>query len=301
VVVVASKYGRLGNRLFVYANVVAAAEEHGFEVWNPSFDEYAPLFPATAGDPLCRYPARRSRLPARCRGFAFQGCRALAEAAARASAVRRVVQVVRLGSGEELDLSDAAFVRAARHRTVLVQGWLLRDAPSLARHADTVRAHFRPFGRDAAEAQQTIQLARRGVEVLVGLHVRRGDYASFEGGRYFWSNTTYGQLARSAVALFPGRRVRVLVCSDEPVHTHGWAGVDVASGPGGVVTDLLVLAACDLLLGPPSTFTAWASFYGGVPLLGLHDPGAPFSLDDFSVAGIPGAAASRTLRLPSVP
>jgi hypothetical protein len=46
---------------------------------------------------------------------------------------------------------------------------------------------------------------------------------------------------------------------------------------------MYVLAACDLILGPPSTFSIWASYYGQVPLMQLDsrdylpEPGAYIS------------------------
>lgn len=33
-----------------------------------------------------------------------------------------------------------------------------------------------------------------------------------------------------------------------------------------MIEDLYAFAKTDLLMGPPSTFTLWASFYGDVPL-----------------------------------
>jgi hypothetical protein len=36
------------------------------------------------------------------------------------------------------------------------------------------------------------------------------------------------------------------------------------------ITDMYVLAACDAILGPPSTFSIWASYYGRVPLMQLE-------------------------------
>ncbi|MCW3058345.1 MAG: hypothetical protein JWQ02_166, partial [Capsulimonas sp.] len=43
------------------------------------------------------------------------------------------------------------------------------------------------------------------------------------------------------------------------------------------------LSECDYILGPPSTFTAWASFYGQKPLYKILEPEAAVSLDDFYV------------------
>jgi hypothetical protein len=36
------------------------------------------------------------------------------------------------------------------------------------------------------------------------------------------------------------------------------------------VGDLYALARCDYIMGPPSTYTQWASFYGNQPLYHLR-------------------------------
>ena len=48
-------------------------------------------------------------------------------------------------------------------------------------------------------------------------------------------------------------------------------GLSVGFAPGVPVEDLYALAACDYVLGPVSSFTQWASFYGSKPLLHLRD------------------------------
>jgi len=42
-------------------------------------------------------------------------------------------------------------------------------------------------------------------------------------------------------------------------------------------------ARCDYLIGPPSTFTMWASFYGQVPLNIICRNDQPQAIDDFRV------------------
>jgi hypothetical protein len=46
---------------------------------------------------------------------------------------------------------------------------------------------------------------------------------------------------------------------------------------------LYVLAGCHYLVGPPSTFTLWASYYGATPLYQVEDPDKAFSINDFKV------------------
>ena len=66
------------------------------------------------------------------------------------------------------------------------------------------------------------------------------------------------------------RACRPLVCSNASPPASAFAGCDVSAGIGHLVEDLYALARCDYLVGPPSTYTAWASFYGQVPLCHLE-------------------------------
>ena len=59
IIVISSKAGELGNRLFNYTNFIAFAAEHKMTVFNPSFDEYAELFETTKNDLLCCFPSKR--------------------------------------------------------------------------------------------------------------------------------------------------------------------------------------------------------------------------------------------------
>lgn len=74
-----------------------------------------------------------------------------------------------------------------------------------------------------------------------------------------------------------------LVCSDEPIPAGAFDGFDVVSGPGHELHDLYALAACHRILGPPSTYTTWASYYGAVPRYTIYDPAQPFDAASFVV------------------
>jgi hypothetical protein len=87
------------------------------------------------------------------------------------------------------------------------------------------------------------------------------------GGRFFFALENYERWMREAAALHAGRRVGFLVCSNESVSPLlNLQGLKVIRGPGSAVADLYTLAACDQLMGPPSTFSLWASYWGGAPL-----------------------------------
>ncbi|HEV2761361.1 MAG TPA: hypothetical protein VGV38_00100, partial [Pyrinomonadaceae bacterium] len=91
------------------------------------------------------------------------------------------------------------------------------------------------------------------------------------------------ELMRQAESLFPGRRVSFLVCSNAEHVGGAFEGFRHTRGTGHLVEDLYALAGCDYLVGPPSTFTMWASLYGGVPLCMVEDPRRALRLEDFAV------------------
>jgi hypothetical protein len=76
------------------------------------------------------------------------------------------------------------------------------------------------------------------------------------------------------------------VCSDAALRLTDFPGLPVTLGSGVAIEDLYALAACDRLVGPPSTFTQWASFYGRVPLYYIRDPMASPGDEDFAVASL---------------
>jgi hypothetical protein len=286
-IVIAEKYGQLGNRLFVFAHVLACALEHGVKVSNPAFDEYAEFFENTRRDLFCRHPARASLLTGRrLRGWLYAAAHRLAHSLAYRSPSNRFWHVVQVAEGDRYDLRSPEFVAAAREKSlVFVQGWLLRDEVSLRKHADAVRGFFKPVGALERRVAAHVARAREGCDVLVGVHIRQGDYRGFEGGRYFYGSGEYARMMGEAESLFAGRRVGFLICSNVRQDEAVFAGLHYTSGPGHFVEDMYALAGCDYIVGPPSTYTLWASFYGGAPLYHVREGSAAVALEDFRPYG----------------
>lgn len=286
-IVIAEKYGQLGNRLFVFAHFIAAAAEHGLKVSNPSFDEYAEFFESTRRDPFCRYPAGGAALPGarRLRGPLYAAANRLTNVLGYRSPNNRFWEVIRIREGETYDLGGAKFVEAARGKwLVLVQGWLFRDEPRLQKHAGAIREFFAPAEPFAGNVAAHLGKARAGCDVLVGIHIRQGDYRNFLGGRYFYQTEQYVRLMRGIERLFEGRRVGFLVCSNAAHEAGHFEGLRHTFGTGHVLEDMYSLAGCDYIMGPPSTYTLWASFYGRTPLYSVESPDAEISRGSFRVA-----------------
>lgn len=286
------KTGQLGNRLTVFAHCLAAARERGYRLANPSFQEYAPHFVGPrARVALCDdVPAADAPAPSEWR-------RSLAYAAARAAyksgklarfasfgriAVARARNEVPLDLKDVIDRADAGGCR-----WLVLQGYHFRHHGWYARHDAFIRSFLavaEPWREQGLAAVATL---RRDVDVVVGVHIRHGDYRQHLGGRFFWEVPTYVGFMRQVRALLAPRRVAFLVCSNAAHGRNDFDGFAWAPGPGHLASDLQALMGCDYVLGPPSSFSSWAAYAGRVPLLRIEDPAAPIRLEDFRALETP--------------
>lgn len=279
-------YGQLGNRLWLSAHLIAAAREYGVTLLNPAFTEYASYFPSTCDDLWCRYPCDGSirRSASRWQRYTlYKSVYLTSRIASHLRLTRFPAHVIRLGAGDCCDLASDSFAKQARsNRPLLLSGWEFRSLPLLQKHADAVREHYRLFPENEHNVDQVIQRARQDSDMLIGLHIRHGDYATWQNGRYFYTIPQYRQAMQRIAHQFGRKRIGFLVCSNAKLCVEDFAGLNVHFGPGHLVEDMYTFAKTDWLIGPPSTYTGWASFIGDVPLTAMHSHEQEF---DYSRVG----------------
>ena len=286
-VIIAKKVGRLANRILLFAHFIAAAREHGFSVVNPAFGKYAHYFPSTSNDLLCRYPAGKTIPPVNryVRELLYRACLGGANLLHALQQRGHNTGVIRLRRDQSLDLDSPEFLGFLRkHRRLFVQDWFFRSETNCEKHGDVVRSFFTPCDKHLQRAREVVAPARDKGRFLVGVHIRRTDYDNFKGGRFFYSDRQYRQVMDRVEAAFADRNVSFLLCSDAPVQKDAFTGLDTIHGNGHELEDLLALAACDRLVGPPSTYSKWASYYGKVPRHEIFDPASPVTQESFDVA-----------------
>ena len=286
---------QLANRLFLFAHLIACAREHGVRLVNAGFEEYADFFETTSLDLWCGYPprnsirapnpARRERLRKRLKDLveSIESGRLRRFAGGRLRVARSGYVTTLTDPAGWVDLSSDWFVSSLRRfQAIFFLGPLFRDFASFVRHADAIRDYFRPVPHHRIRVEELIRRARPDRGPLLGVHVRQGDYADFEQGKYLFALDRYRALMSRTLPLFPDG-TRFLVCSNSSLGSDMFPGLDVSVGTGHPLEDLYALACCDYLMGPPSTFSRWASFYGKVPHYTVTDIHNVPSLGDFQV------------------
>ena len=167
----------------------------------------------------------------------------------------------------------------------LASDWHYRDYEALHRHEDEVRDFFAP--RDVAIAKNTLEGLKHEGTHLIGVHIRRRDYKTFVGGRYYFDDSVYRREMQRVMDFWKDCVNKMfLVFSDENIDETSFAGLPCRFMHGTAVEDQWMMSQCDFLMGPPSTFSAWASFMGRVPLARMWDKDYELKLEDFTYRGL---------------
>jgi hypothetical protein len=283
-IIVLNRFGQLGNQLMLFSKFITLALEENLDIMNPAFGEYADSFEYFANNRLASIPPRKifwTKTATRARVF-HAYLRIVAFIAERVPVLLPDYEVLRAGSGKKFNLADSDFVEMSRSKTVFfMEGWPRLQVDYKRQYAGRLREIFRPQRKHQQAISALEEEGRKLGDVLVGMHIRQGDYRNWENGNYFFSSHQYANVMRKVEKLFPGDRVAFFVASDEKQARSSYAEYSAVFGGKNAVEDMYTLAACDYIVGPPSTFSAWASFYGRTPRYTLKDIAGSFTLKDF--------------------
>ena len=280
-IVATRQYGQLGNRLMLYAHLMAASIEYDVQLYFPHLREYSQYFPSIRSDRWCRYP-QKSVTPASqsdqakpySRYEQFQRwliCKQVYLSARTLSHLRCnrfPAHVIRLADDQFCDLNTSEICEKAKSaRPLLVAGWGFRSSKLVEKHADRIRKHFQilPAHRDNVDAK--ISELRRPDTKIVGVHIRHGDYRTWEDGKYFFPVEEYADHMRMIVEKNKQTNTRFLVCGNASLSKDDFPGLDVNFSSGHLIEDMYTLAETDVVIGPPSTYSGWSVFYGNTRML----------------------------------
>jgi hypothetical protein len=149
---------------------------------------------------------------------------------------------------------------------------------------DELRRLFRPKRCYIDKVVPIFNENRAVYDVIVGVHIRRGDYRKFMKGIYYYDDTIYNRYMIDIERQLAGKRIGFLLCSDEAINPTNYKKFNYFQiEQAEPIEDLYALSLCDYIIGPPSTFSMWASFYGCVPLRVIKSGHETVHLNEFSV------------------
>ncbi|MEO8192484.1 MAG: alpha-1,2-fucosyltransferase [Gemmatimonadales bacterium] len=261
--------GRLGNQLWNVVAIAAFAAERGYAFRDLSSTSLGSSFPTLSSDQSSRKSpvARVNRMAA------------LLEAKLHSRAVIQPNDSVFYLPPSAQPAAEAAerltAAEQSASRRLFFKGWPFKNPVGIHKHRHTLLAMLTPHPDLSEAVGQFLQSVRNRSAIVVGLHIRQGDYINWIGGRLA---ITAAEAARAANEFLEWRRLNVadvgfVLCSDGPLDLDAFANLRVVGGPGEATADLLALSACDWILGSNSTFGGFASYYGDKPFAILERDG----------------------------
>ena len=167
------------------------------------------------------------------------------------------------------------------------KGWQTRtDTRYLQQALPELKKIFLPKKDITDKADKMMKQIREKADFVVGIHIRHGDYKSFCHGRFYYTLEEYHHFMLQIQDLYKDKRVAFFISSNETFSTDLFEGCNCykfGKEPSGDILDLHTLSLCDLMLGPWSTYSRWASFIGEVPLCFIENKEQKLRKDDFSV------------------
>lgn len=312
--------GRFANRLFHFSHFIVNSLTHDYTLIYPYFDEFAQYFDATDTN---IFPEGRISLK-------FSKNKLIHTFLKKTIALTAKVVFKIIGRNNFLffhrfygyrqqrdaysDLNDAAFLRQAKKSLLIVEGWRYRDKKNFGPlNKNLLRKIFTPKKIFLEKVKKNLEIyfkknfseknakeknagnyfkknAKDKKNILIGVHIRRTDYETFENGKWFYSDKIYAAKMYQFQQLFlnqpdeKNKNCTFWLCSDEPIVTENFKNFDIFfDTQPHFISDLYTLAQCDYIIGPPSTYSMWASFYGEVPLFKIFSATETLSLEKFEV------------------
>lgn len=166
------------------------------------------------------------------------------------------------------------------------KGWQTRtDTRYLQQTMHELQHIFRPKDEIMQKAETMIVRMRQKVDIVVGVHIRRGDYATWNDGRFFYELEEYHQFMLRIQQLYKDKHVGFFISSNEDFSLDIFEGCycqRFSKEPSGAILDLYTLSVCDRIIGPFSSYSRWASFIGEVPLCFLETREQQFTEQSFA-------------------
>lgn len=153
--------------------------------------------------------------------------------------------------------------------TIYFDGWLFRNPAGIKKYRNEIVDYFKPRKDIANAVSEQSQKLRSKFKHIVGIHIRQGDYITWRGGAYFIPQTRVRAILDEYLKMvdFANTETCFVITSDGPVDATIFDGLNILVSSGNAIYDLFLLSTTDTIIGSNSTFGAFASYYGDVPLI----------------------------------
>lgn len=150
------------------------------------------------------------------------------------------------------------------------------------KHYSFIRSLILPYVNTRTNVDERMRLLKTETPVIVGVHIRRGDYKQFMGGSFFFNDDIYAGYIKQLQLLLQPHKVLFYIFSHEKIDINNFKDLNIYfKKDQSPISDLWAMSQCNYIIGPPSTFSMWASFWKEAPLCFIDQLAMQLSLHQF--------------------
>jgi hypothetical protein len=272
IVILHGNGGRLANQLWLYTSVYTYCLEKKYDCENPSFFQYSHYFNTPVSPSVFSIFFNNARIRR------SEPAKKLYSRYVRLKKIFYKNNIVEAKDNEFIlppDKSDNVQqknilqrIEKSENKTFYFCGWLFRNPKSWEKYHEEVKEYFKPKQEYQDKIDAFIGKLRDNGKRLVGVHIRHGDYKTWNDGKFFYSFEEVRDILESYLEKQENSgKVIFVLCSDEKINDAVFAGLPYVKGLGSEIEDLFTLAATDVIIGTNSTFGPWAAYYGNIPYI----------------------------------
>ncbi len=145
-------------------------------------------------------------------------------------------------------------------------------SPFRLKHLPQILNILRPNLNIIKSIQIQINSKKYKNDLIIGIHIRKGDYKYFENGKYYYSDSNYLSLMEIIISKFEKQNVTFLLVSNEEINLDFFSKLNCfVLEKSNSINDLIGLSLCDYIIGPPSSYSSWASLMNHKPLFFIEE------------------------------
>lgn len=257
--------GRMCNNILQYGHAYAWAREHGKRSMSMRFAYKYPYFR------ICKTPYHNFM------------CYVFAKVAAK-------MHLLPVVTYDDINMTEAEKEANERvmteSRNVVVEGWYVRHYDLFLKYLEEIKDLFTFDDSITIRIKNFMASTSAADDIKLGIHIRRGDYRTWNGGKYFFENHEYISFIKAFQNIYPEKKIAVYLCSNEPIDMDNFKsslpGMKININQGGSpADDVCMLSLCDFIIGPYSTFSLTAAMFNHTPLCWLKEKNQNICFDYF--------------------
>lgn len=270
--IISLKNGQLGNNLKSYSKIIAFAIHYNINVYILGFDDYYCYF-----ENLAYYPNIKFVTP-------FKKC---INKRWRKPFWKSYLKVI--GSLTHLIYTRKKLEQLNDGSFHILNAWkMIEEKLDSSISYDCTKQIFTPKSLIKEKTDSIINVYRKEY-VIVGVHIRRGDYKNYRNGEWYYEDEVYSEkmeeFEKEYGSLHPDQKIIFLLCSNEKLNMEYFQSKhSVFQIPqAGIMHDLYGLSQCDYIIAVPSSYSEWAAFYGSTPLFIMGRKDRQLKLSKFAI------------------